>query len=168
MVRRTIVAAVTVGALGAGAMGFVVTNAFATTTSSNAPVAAATSAAGTNSASPRLTVAQRKAKRRAALLARRDAKVIRSGLVGKVVSDASAGGAFGQGQLVIAQPDGSNFTFALTNRSHAFTVQGLGKAPVQGAATSIPTGEVVTVHGAQIENGVWWASLIRESGFTAA
>jgi hypothetical protein len=172
--HKTIAAATTAGLLAGGALGLTATNAFAATNNgvasgagvgpSAVPVVAVSPAAKIEA---KLTPAQRRAKRHAALLARRQTMAIRKGLIGKVVSDSSSGGAFSAGQLVIAQADGSNFTFALTNRSHASMPQGLGKAAVGENASSIPVGEVVLVHGAQVENGVWWATLITESGFKA-
>lgn len=168
MVRKRIAAAAAVGALTGGTLGFITTDAFATSSGTSTTPVAGSTAGGSTNASTKPTPAQRRAQKQAAMLAKRNDKMIRSGLIGKVVSDSSTGGAFAQGQLVIAQPDGSTFTFALTNRSRAFMVQGLGKPAVKESPGTIPAGQVVIVRGAQIENGVWWAPTIRESGFTAS
>lgn len=168
MVRRKIAAAVAVGALTAGALGFITTDAFASPLGTSTTPGAGSTAGGSANTSAKPTPAQNRAQKRAAMAAKRNVEMIRNGLVGKVVSDSSTGGALAQGQLVITLPDGSSFTFALTNRSQAFMVQGLGKPALKESAGAIAVGEVIIVRGAQVENGVWWAPTIKESGFTAS
>ena len=163
MVSKTAVATLTAGLLTAGVVGFAVDSAVAASPTTGP----AASPAVTNRTTPAPTKAERRARRRAALAAKRADRLIRTGLAGKVVGVSATGGALGHGQLVIEQADGANFTFALTNRSHAFTVRGIGKGIVTDVASSIPVGEVVVVHGAQVENGVWWATTVRETGFSA-
>jgi hypothetical protein len=98
----------------------------------------------------------------------------------KVVSDSSSGGVFGQGELVVASPNGVKKTYSLSNTTKAFgpstsvpktTKTGKERfAPpfAKVPATSIPTGEIVVVRGAEVEKGQAWASTIIETGFEAA
>jgi hypothetical protein len=98
----------------------------------------------------------------------------------RVVSDSSSGGLFGQGELVVASPSGVQRIYSLSNTTKAFgrntsapktTKTGKERfaAPfVKVAATSIPTGEIVVVRGAEVEKGQAWASTIIETGFEAA
>jgi hypothetical protein len=159
MVSKTAVATLAAGLLTVGVLGFAVDSAVAASPATGP----AASPAATNRTAPVPT----KAERRAALAAKRADRLIRTGLAGKVVGVSATGGALGHGQLVIEQADGANFTFALTNRSHAFTVRGIGKGIATDVASSIPVGEVVVVRGAQVESGVWWATTVRETGFIA-
>jgi hypothetical protein len=150
--------AATVGALLAGgALGSGV--AFAAT-GATAGASPGTAMAGSLPASLTRAVPKRSARHgRRPLLPRR--------VVGKVVSDSASGGVFGQGRLVIAQPDGTQTSFSLSNESHAARYQGLGHPVVREAPSTLPAGEVVVVFGAQVEQGSYWAARILDSGFTA-
>lgn len=163
MVSKTAVATLTAGLLAAGMVGFAVDSAVAASPTTG-PVA---SRGVTNRTTPAPTKVERRARRRPALAARRADRLIRTGLAGKVVGVSATGGVLGHGQLVIEQADGANFTFALTNRSHVFTVRGIGKGIATDVASSIPVGEVVVVHGAPVENDMWWATTIRETASSA-
>ena len=97
--------------------------------------------------------------------ANRGAKVQRA--AGKVVSDSATGGTFGQGVLVIAQPDGNQLTFSLRTATKAVKYQGVGQKNVPESATALPTGEVVVVRYVTPASGGPRARRIIDSGFAA-
>ncbi|MHB1713175.1 MAG: hypothetical protein ACYCV7_17610, partial [Acidimicrobiales bacterium] len=119
------------------------------------------------SSSPASTRAAKVAARRAKAKARQTQHQISQGVEGKVVTDSGSGGMFNQGQLVIAQPDGTNLTFSLSNQSHAFKTTGAGTAPVAESATGLPAGQIVVVRGIQVQTGQYWAPVVHDSGYTA-
>ncbi|GEM_PF-5234986 len=153
--------AATAGALLAGgALGTGV--AFAAT--GGTPSATAGTPARASTASLEASLTQAAPKRHAR---RRQRPLVPRRMVGKVVSDSASGGLFGQGRLVIAQPDGTQTTFSLSNESRALRYQGTGHPAVREAPSGLPAGEVVVVMGAQVEQGSYWAARIMDSGFSA-
>jgi hypothetical protein len=134
-------------------------------------LASASPGAPSGPSSPPPRGATSPAARRLALAARREAidaaAQLARGADGKVVSNSSNGGAFGQGQLVIAEPDGTQLTFSLSNKTRAVRIEGVGKPPVAENPTAIPAGEIVLVRGVQVEQDVAWAPLVVDSGFAA-
>jgi hypothetical protein len=87
---------------------------------------------------------------------------------GKVVSDSATGGTFGQGVLVIAQPDGNQLTFNLRTATKAVRYQGVGQKNVPESASALPAGEVVVVRYVTPATGGARARRIVDSGFAAS
>ncbi|MCL4423444.1 MAG: hypothetical protein M1115_09845 [Actinobacteria bacterium] len=121
---------------------------------------------------PSVPAAHLRSARHAKLAAQRANKLthqqIAHGVTGKVVSDSSSGGIFGQGSITIAEPNGSTMTFSLSNESHAWKFSGTGTHPSAESPTSLPQGEVVAVRGVQVESGQYWAPNISDTGFAAS
>ncbi|HVB13914.1 MAG TPA: hypothetical protein VNH38_04055 [Candidatus Dormibacteraeota bacterium] len=82
-------------------------------------------------------------------------------------SDSSSGGALGQGQLVVTEPDGTKVTLSLASRTKAWKYQGLGVKLISESPASLSAGEIVAV-AVRTRNGDHVAVRILDLGFRAA
>ncbi|MCL4449576.1 MAG: hypothetical protein M1483_07490 [Actinobacteria bacterium] len=155
-IKAGLVAAVLAGTVLGSSIAFAVTG-------SSTPPTSSTVAAATH-AKKGLKHHDALLKRRAAMLAR---KALGSLLIGKVVSDSSTGGAYGEGSITVSQPNGKQLTFSLTNLSRAWKYNGKGTPPTKESATSIGVNEIVGLHISSIQKGVSWAHEILDTGFAA-